>query len=139
RIDRIDDATPELRTELLTIIGASLTDLLAMDEAEATLRQAADDATRALGPDHTLTLRARAALSIAQRFVGDRDAAAAALDDLLPRLRREPALADSLVEALESHASAAMFATNWDAAIASSQEMIAAALPRFGASHPLTL
>lgn len=139
RIDRIDDATPALRTELLTIIGASLTDLQAMDEAEAVLRQAADDAGRTLGPDHALTLRARAALSIAQRFIGDRDAAATALDDLLPRLRRQPALADSLVEALESHASAAMFATNWDAAIASSQEMIAVALPRFGALHPLTL
>jgi serine/threonine-protein kinase len=139
RIDSLEGAGPELRTELLTLVGTGFTELADMSTAEPILRAAADEGARRLGPDHPLTLQARTALTLAHRYTGGRDEAAAALEDLLPRLRRNPDLIEELIEALESQASVAMSQARWDAAIASSQEMIALARPRFGELHPLTL
>jgi serine/threonine-protein kinase len=139
RIDHIDDARPELRTELLTLVGSSLAELMEMKDALTILRETVDEATRTLGPDHELTLRARTALSLPQRFLGDPEQVAPELDDLLQRLRASPGPAEDLVEALESHADVAMKRARWDAAEASSREMLAVARSRLGERHPLAL
>ena len=137
RIDRIDGATPELRTELLTLVGASLAELTDFSAAEPILRQTADEATRALGPDHVLTLHARTVLALTHRYIGSPEQAAAELNDLLPRLRRSPASSEDLAEALESHAGAAMQLARWDEAEASSKEMLDVARTRLGEGHAL--
>lgn len=138
RIDRIDGATPELRTELLTLVGASLAELTEFSAAEPILRQTADEATRALGPDHVLTLHARTVLALTHRYVGSPEQAAAELNDLLPRLRRSPASSEDLAEALESHAGAAMDLARWNEAEASSKEMLDVARTQLGEHHTLT-
>jgi serine/threonine-protein kinase len=139
RIDRLETPRPELRTELMTLVGSSLAELTEFAAAEPILRETADEAARTLGPDHALTLRARTVLALTHRFVVDPERAAAELADLLPRLRGNPALVEDLVEALESHASVAMDLTRWDEAIASSQEMLDVASAQLGERHALAL
>jgi serine/threonine protein kinase/tetratricopeptide (TPR) repeat protein len=138
RIDRIDGARPELRTELLTLVGASLAELTDFGSAEPILRETVEEATQALGSDHPLTLHARTVLALTHRFVGTPEQAAAELNDLLPRLRRSPESAEDLAEALESHAGAAMQLGKWDEAEASSKEMLDVAATRLGERHALT-
>jgi serine/threonine protein kinase/tetratricopeptide (TPR) repeat protein len=138
RIDRIDGARPELRTELRTLIGASLAELADVAAAEPILRETVDEATRELGPDHELTLRARTVLALTHRFIGTPEQAAVELNDLLPRLRRNPASVEDLAEALESHAGTAMQLARWDEAEASSKEMLDVASTHLGERHPLT-
>jgi eukaryotic-like serine/threonine-protein kinase len=139
RIDRLNAATPEVRVELLTLVGASLADLTEVARAESILREAAAEATRTIGPDHELTLHARTALAQTHRFTSDPEAAQVELADLLPRLRASPASTRDYVEALESDASVAMSLGQWDRAEASSREMLEVAEVRLGAGHPLTL
>ena len=138
RIDRIDGARPELRTELLTLVGASLAELTDFSGAEPILRETVNEATRTLGPDHALTLHARTVLALTHRFVGSPEQAAAELNDLLPRLRRSPESVEDLAEALESHAGAAMQLARWDEAEASSKEMLDVTQTRLGERHALT-
>jgi serine/threonine-protein kinase len=139
RINRLDGATPELRVELLTIVGSSLMELADMDAAEPVLREAVGEGLTRLGEDHALTLQAQTALSVAQRFVGHGETASADLDDLLARLRRHPELSESLAEVLESRATFAMSRGRWDVAEATSKEMLAVARTRLGERHPLAL
>ena len=58
RVDTLK-ARPELRVELLTLIGTSLLNLEDLDAAEQAAQQALEEALATLGPDHEQTLHAR--------------------------------------------------------------------------------
>jgi serine/threonine-protein kinase len=70
RIDAARIENPEVRVELLTLIGAGLLSDYDAEGSLAVLRDAADEAERALGPKHIFTLRARMMRSHALLDVG---------------------------------------------------------------------
>ena len=96
-------ARPEVRVELLDIIGAGLQDNDMSAEAEKTLTAAADEGARELGENHPLTLRARAIRVRSYRYQGKKAEVRRELDDLVPRMRRNPALARDFVFLLRDH------------------------------------
>ncbi len=69
RVDTLG-ARPELRVELLTLIGSSLLNLEDFDAAERAAQQALDEALTTLGPDHEQTLHARVLMLGVHRFRG---------------------------------------------------------------------
>ena len=69
RVDTLK-ARPELRVELLTLIGTSLLNLEDLDAAEQAARQALEEALVTLGPDHEQTLHARVLMLGVHRFRG---------------------------------------------------------------------
>ena len=69
RVDTLK-ARPELRVELLTLIGTSLLNLEDLDAAEQAARQALEEALATLGPDHEQTLHARVLMLGVHRFRG---------------------------------------------------------------------
>jgi serine/threonine-protein kinase len=69
RVDTLG-ARPELRVELLTLIGSSLLNLQDFDAAERAAQQALDEALATLGPDHEQTLHARVLMLGVHRFRG---------------------------------------------------------------------
>src|SRR5262249_58822790 len=90
-------ARPEVRVELLDIVGAGLQDNDLSAEAEKTLTTAADEGARELGENHPLTLRARAIRVRSYRYLGKKAEVKRELDDLVPRMRGIPGLARDFV------------------------------------------
>ena len=83
-IDQSPGARPELRVELLGIVGTSLINHQDTEAAEIVLKQAVDEAIRALGPEHPETIRARVRLLSVHRFRGRTRVLRQELDALLP-------------------------------------------------------
>jgi serine/threonine-protein kinase len=90
RAERSFADQPEIRTELFTIVGASLGGVGEAADAEGLLRTAIADATRSLGPEHPLTLTARFELLNVMALSGRTAQRRAEIESLLPALERDP-------------------------------------------------
>ena len=102
-MDRSRAGGPELRVELLSIIGEALVTHQDAVRAERSLSQAVEEAALGLGADHPLSVRARVLLLSVCHFRGKTGRALEELELLLPTLQADPqAFAEELVMALHS-------------------------------------
>jgi tetratricopeptide (TPR) repeat protein len=90
RAERSFADQPEIRTELFTILGASLGGVGEAADAERLLRAAIADATRSLGPENALTLTARFELLNVLALSGRTAQRRVEIESLLPALERDP-------------------------------------------------
>jgi eukaryotic-like serine/threonine-protein kinase len=139
-IDQSPGARPELRVELLGIVGTSLMNHQDTATAEIVLKQAVDEALRALGPEHPETIRARVRLLSVHRFRGRTRVLRQELDALLPVLRlRVTALAEELVIALKNKTHLEMDDGRYPEALPAAEEAMAIAAQWLGPRHRETV
>jgi tetratricopeptide (TPR) repeat protein len=139
-VERRPHASPELRVEVLGIVGSSLLNHQETDAAEAVLTQAVNEALRDLGAEHPETLRARVRLVAVSRFRGRTRELRQELDRLLPALRNgSPALAEDLVVALKNKAHLEMDEGRFDEGLAAAEEAMEVAGRTLGPRHPETV
>jgi eukaryotic-like serine/threonine-protein kinase len=100
RADRELAGRPDQQVEILILIGESLKNLQATDEAAQTLDHAVALAGKTLGADAQLTLQARVARLGLLRFQGRADQLKAELAQLMPLLRTKAPDPDLLIPAL---------------------------------------
>jgi tetratricopeptide (TPR) repeat protein len=124
RINHDLSARPEMQVELLEMVGASLANIQATEPAEAALNEAAVIGTRELGPNHSLTMRARVTRLEVLRFLGRGKELRRELDDLMPRLRTAGADPADLVVALQMQAHDAIDEARYEAAIVAAKESL---------------
>jgi serine/threonine-protein kinase len=126
-------ARPELRVEILTLIGSSLLNLEDLDAAESAARQALDEALAGLGPSHEQTVHARVLLLGVHRFRGRIDEMRRELDAVEAVLRGRPAVdpADRVL-VLESRAHLSIDDGDSAQAVAFAQGAFDLALATFG-------
>ena len=140
RLAQADIKQPEVRVELMNLVGESLLNLGDYDRAEPLLDDAVRQARAALGDDQPLTLRARLLQGELAYFRGRVEAQQATLAELLPRLHalapREPAL---LVQGQRDAALNALVRRDFDAAIAAARSSFELAQERLGTRHDDTL
>jgi eukaryotic-like serine/threonine-protein kinase len=130
---------PELRIELLNIMGSSLLTVQDTASAEAVLKQALEESARQLGPDHPQTLLARALLTGVDRFRGRTKELRAELDRLIPVLRTNPAaFAEHLAIALRNRAHLEADEGHYAEAERVAQEGVTLAVEQFGERHQET-
>jgi serine/threonine-protein kinase len=140
RIDRNLSGRPELRVELLSLIGSSLLTLQDTAGAEEVLSRAVEEGTRHLGGHDARTLRARVLMTGVDRFRGRTAAMRTELAALLPILRAHPArFAEDLAVALKNQAHLEMDAGHYEAAERAAREEVDVARRTFGADHPETV
>jgi serine/threonine-protein kinase len=89
-IEQRADLSPELRVEALTILGTALLNAQNTADGESALTSAVSHAQAELGSEHALTIHARVAFAALLRFRGRTNLLRAQLDELLPRLRKNP-------------------------------------------------
>jgi serine/threonine-protein kinase len=131
---------PELRVELLNIVGSNLLWLQDTAAAESVLTQAVEEATRRLGPTHPAALRARVLLTPVYRYRGKTRELRLELDRLIPLLRENPAaFAESLAIALKNQAHLEMDDGRYAQAERVAQEGLDIAIARLGERHPETV
>ena len=139
-IDQSPGARPELRVELLGIVGTSLINHQDTAAAEIVLKQAVDEALRALGPEHPETIRARVRFLSVHRFRGRTRVLRQELDALLPLLRlRVATLAEELVIALKNKTHLEMDDGRYPEGLAAAEEAMAIAVQRLGPRHRETV
>jgi serine/threonine-protein kinase len=139
-VDRRFDDRPELRVELLNLVGMSLLTLQDTAAAEVVLTQAVQEATRRLGADHLETLRARVLLTPVYRFRGQTKEMGTELDRLLPLLRAKPAaFAEHLVVALKNKAHLEIDEGRYAEAERAAREALDVGIERLGDRHPETV
>lgn len=132
RIDTLG-ARPELRVELLTLIGSSLLNLEDFDAAERAALEALEQSAAALGPDHEQTLRARVLMIGIHRFRGRTDEMRRELD-AVERIfagRRDVAPTDRIA-LLESRAHLSIDDGDAKQAVASARQAFDLAMSNFG-------
>ena len=140
RVGRLSGARPEVRIELLSLVGSSLNNLHEVAPAEKVLSETVAEASRTLGTNHPLTLHARTLLALTHRFVGDTTRLKTELAELLPALRASPAASpEDLVEALESAAIVAITEGRYPDAETAAVEMVETASAALGDRHVKTL
>jgi eukaryotic-like serine/threonine-protein kinase len=141
--DRIDDRLgnrPDLRIELLNVVGASLLTLQDTAAAEAVVTETVEDGIRQLGPNHPQTLRARVLMTRVHRFRGRTRQMRAELDRLLPVLRaHEGTLAEDLVVALKNQAHVDVDDGRYAEAERAAEEALDISLRRLGPGHQETV
>jgi serine/threonine-protein kinase len=126
-------ARPELRVEILSLIGSSLLNLEDLDAAESIARQALDEALAGLGPSHEQTVHARVLLLGVHRFRGRTDDMRRELEAVEAVLQGRPAVdAADRVLLLESRAHLAIDAGEAAQAVTFAQAAFDQALAAFG-------
>jgi serine/threonine protein kinase len=132
RIDSLG-APPELRIELLTLIGSSLLNLEDFDSAEQAVREALDQSAATLGPDHEQTLRARILMIGVHRFRGRTDEMRRELDavERIFEGRRDVAASDRIA-LLESRAHLSIDDGDSKQAVTSAKQAFDLAMSSFG-------
>ncbi len=140
RLDRATSGGPEVRVELLAMIGNAFYGLQLYDRAEPLFTQAIEEARRDLGEGHELTHRARLAMLKVHRFRGRRAEIKAELDALLPvfRAASTPAQRELLLEALRASVHLGIDEGRYAAASDLAQEAVALATAQYGEVHPIT-
>jgi serine/threonine-protein kinase len=138
KIDASLEARPELRVELLILVGESLLSLQDNDTAEEVVRQAVDVGRSSLGADDPRTLQARILMTQVHRFRGRTEEMKADLEALLPPLRASAGPSEELVVALKQLAHLAIDEGRYHDAEAAAGEAAAMALAVLGPSHPET-
>ncbi len=140
RIDRNLEGRPELRVELLSLVGSSLLTLQDTDGAEEVLSRAIEEGTRRLGNDHPQTLRARVLMTGVDRFRGRTASMRAALATLLPIFRANTArFAEDLAVGLKNQAHLEMDEGHYDAAESAAEEELDVARRGLGPNHSETV
>jgi serine/threonine-protein kinase len=140
KIDGLSDARPEMRIELLSLVGSSLNNLQEIESAEAVMSDTVAEATRSLGENHPLTLHARTLLALTHRYAGDPSRLKTELGGLIPALRANPdASPEDLVLSLESEVVMAMNEARFADAEGAARQMVDAGLRRLGERHVKTL
>ncbi len=140
RVDHRLDDRPELRIELLNMIGTSLFSMQDTAGAEQVLAQAVQEAAAQLGHNHPQTLHARVLMTPVYRFRGRTRELRAELDALLPVLRaNRAALAEDLVVALKNQAHLEIDDGRYPAAEAAAREAADTGLSLLGRRHPETV
>jgi tetratricopeptide (TPR) repeat protein len=140
RIDRNLEDRPELRVELLNLVGSSLLTLQDTDGAEDVLSRAVDEGTHRLGSDHPQTLRARVLMTGVDRFRGRTAGMRAALATLLPIFRANTGrFAEDLAVGLKNEAHLEMDEGHYDAAERAAREELDVARRGLGPSHSETV
>jgi eukaryotic-like serine/threonine-protein kinase len=134
RIDSSFADRPELRIELLNLVGDSLLNLQENDAAEEVVKQAVEVGRSALGAEDLRTLHARLLMSQVHRFRGRTAEMRAELDALVPALRKVGKSAE-LAEALKQRANLAIDEGRYEEAETSAREAAAMALAVLGPSH----
>jgi len=138
RLDSGFRGRPEVRAELLGILGRSLVKLQDLDGADAALGEAVALARRELGETHPAALRARVELADVHRLRGRTDALEQELGGLLPALRQRRAeMAEELNRALLHAASAARSRGRREQGVEFAEEALALAEKTWGAESPL--
>ena len=131
---------PELRVELLNLVGSSLVTLQDTAGADSVLTQAVQEGTRYLGADHPETLRARVWLTLVYRFAGRTKEMRAELERLLPLLRKNVAAGpEALVIGLKNQAHLELEDGRYPQAEAAAQEAVDLALEKLGDRHGETV
>jgi serine/threonine-protein kinase len=139
KIDGSVDVSPELRVELLNVVGSSLMSLEDFDAAEPVLDQAVKTASRSLDARHYETLRARVLMAQIHRYRGRTKEARAELDQLVPLLReRTSADVKDLVVGLESQALLAIDEGKYDEAVSVAREATELGVAKLGERHSET-
>jgi serine/threonine-protein kinase len=138
KIDGSLGARPELRVELLNLVGESLLSLQESDTAEEVVRQAVEVGRSSLGADDPRTLQARILMSQVHRFRGRTEEMRAELDALVPALRASAAPSEALVVALKQQANLAIDEGRYPDAEAAAREASEMALTVLGPRHPET-
>jgi serine/threonine protein kinase/Tfp pilus assembly protein PilF len=138
RVDRIE-SRPDLRVELLTLIGSSLLNLEDLDAAENAARQALSEAIDALGADHPQTLRARVLMLGVHRFRGRTDEMRRELETLETSLKgRQDVSVEERVLILENRGHLSIDDGKGKAALEAAQQAFDLALAHFGERDPRT-
>ena len=136
RLDRRLQDRPDLRVELLNILGTTLLNLQDTPAAADVLTQAVREGTLRLGPDHPDTLRARVLMTPVYRYSGRTKELRSELEQLLPVLRVTKGLEDDLVIALKNKAHLEIDDGRYNAAEAAAQEAVDVSLRALGPTHP---
>ncbi len=131
-------ARPELRVELLILVGESLLSLQENDSAEEVVRQAVEVGRSSLGDEDLRTLQARILMTQVHRFRGRTEEMRAELDALVPALRASADRSVELVVALKQQANLAIDEGRYQDAEVAAGEAAAMALAVLGPSHPET-
>ncbi|MFI5006430.1 MAG: tetratricopeptide repeat protein [Solirubrobacterales bacterium] len=140
RIDRVSPARPELRVELLNLVGSSLMDLGDTEAAESALQQAVKEAGKALGPDDPQAIEARLLMTDVHRFRGRTKEMQQELSALVPLVRREAGTRpENLVRVLENQGHLALDDGKYDEAEAAAREALELAAATLGERHPATV
>ncbi|HEY8508484.1 MAG TPA: protein kinase [Steroidobacteraceae bacterium] len=131
---------PEVRVELLAVLGDSLLSMNDVDAADAVLQRAVEEGRRDLGEDHPASLHAQVLQTTVHRFRGRTKEMASALDALLPRLRGAgPASRPYLVIALQNQAHQAIDQGRYAEAITTAAEARELATAVHGSEHMMTI
>ena len=134
------DAGPEVRVELLNILGSSLLSLSDTDTTEAVMNQAVDEGIRGLGATHPLTLRARLVRNWVHMYRGRTKEMRAELEQIIPALERDPErFKEGIVTALRQRTGAALDEGKDEEAETAATETFARAEATLGPRHPETL
>jgi serine/threonine-protein kinase len=140
RIDRLSATRPELRVELLNLVGASLMGIGDTEAAEGVALQAVKEAGQALTPDHPQAIQARLLMTDVHRYRGRTREMRRELDALLPVVRRRAETdPEDLVRTLENRAHMAFDDGDAREAIDAAQEAFDLAILRLGERHRTTL
>jgi serine/threonine-protein kinase len=138
RIEAMPDARPELRVELLTLVGGSLAGLQEHEAAGPLLQRTVEEARRTLGDRHPLTLAARVELNDVLRRSGRTAELEAALTELLPALQGAgPGAGELLNRALRQRANLAIQRGRADEAVDWARRALDQALAWRGERDPL--
>lgn len=137
RVNREVADRPRMQVEMLVHVGESLVNLHANDDAGRAFDEAVTLATRALGAEHPLTLRARTSRLSVLRFREDAAGSARELKSLLPLLRRHDDGA-MLGDALREQAHLCIDTADYPGAIAAASESLTLVRRRYGAKSSLT-
>ena len=128
---------PELRVEMLSILGSSLLNQQDTAGAESALQEAVELGARELGLEHPLTIRARVHLLPVHRFRGQTTTLREKLGSLLPTLRADPRVfAEELAIALKNKAHLEIDEGRYEDAEATALEGRDVAFERLGRKHP---
>ena len=137
RIDRVSARRPELRVELLNLVGSSLIGLGDTEGAEAVAAQALAEARRTLRRRIRSTVQARLLSTDVHRYRGRTAEMRRELDELLPIVRaaaRERP--EDLVRTLENRAHLALDDGRGEEARDAAREAFELARRALGAGHP---
>ena len=91
RIERLPRGRAALRLELFGVVANSLINLERYDEAQAVVDRMIAEATRAFGPNHIETTRARLQLTQIRRMQARTEGLAQQLASLVAQVRNDPA------------------------------------------------
>jgi serine/threonine protein kinase len=137
KIDQAPALTPELRVELLNMVGSSLSSLEDFDAAEDVLKQAVGTAGQSLDARHLESLRARILMAQIHRYRGRTSEARSELNEVVPLLRSTADTKD-LVVGLSSQAMLSIDEGKYEDAISSAREAMQLSTAKLGDRHPDT-